>query len=137
MKLFVYSTINHLIATHQFSVISSLKPLKDECSHAVSVATEYIGTNYREQIKIEDIINLVTYSQSHFLRLFKRETGYSILKYINHVRVEKACLDLMYSHKSLTEIAISNGFNTPQYFSRVFSDVMNVTPGQFRKRVKM
>ena len=132
MKLFIYSIINHLIATHQFSATGSLKPAQDGCSHAVSAATEYIGLNYREQIKIEDIISLVKYSQSHFMRLFKKETGYSITEYINHVRVEKACLDLMYSQKSLTEIAINNGFSTPQYFSKVFSGIMNTTPSRFR-----
>lgn len=136
MKLFIYSIINHLIATHQFSVISDLKPAQDGCSHAVSVAAEYIGLNYREQIRIEDIISLVKYSQSHFMRLFKRETGYSITEYINHIRVEKACLDLMYSKKSLTDIAIGNGFSTPQYFSKVFSEVMNITPSQFRNNAK-
>lgn len=136
MKLFIYSIINHLIATHQFSVISDLKPAQDGCSNAVSAATEYIGLNYREQIKAEDIISLVKYSQSHFMRLFKRETGYSITEYINHVRVEKACLDLMYSQKSLTEIAISNGFSTPQYFSKVFSGIMGIAPIQFRNNAK-
>lgn len=136
IKLFIYSIINHLIATHQFSVISDLRPMQGECSYAVSAATEYIGLNYREQIKVEDIISLVKYSQSHFMRLFKRETGYSITEYINHVRVEKACLDLIYSRKSLTDIAIGNGFSTPQYFSKVFSGIMNTTPSQFRSGAK-
>ena len=136
MKLFIYSIINHLIATHQFSVIGGLMPAQDGCSHAVSAATEYIGLNYREQIKIEDIISLVKYSQSHFMRIFKRETGCSITEYINRVRVEKACLDLIYSQKSLTEIAIGNGFSTPQYFSKVFSGIMNTTPSQFRSGAK-
>lgn len=136
MKLFIYSIINHLIATHQFSVIGGLKPVQKGSSYAVSVATEYIGLNYREQIKVEDIISLVKYSQSHFMRIFKRETGYSITEYINHVRVEKACLDLMYSRKSLTDIAIGNGFSTPQYFSKVFSGIMGIAPSQFRNNAK-
>lgn len=136
MKLFIYSIINHLIATHQFSSISDLKLMQSGCSHAVSIAMKYIVINYREQIRVEDIVSLVKYSQSHFMRLFKRETGYSITEYINHVRVEKACLDLIYSQKSLTDIAIGNGFSTPQYFSKVFSGVMNVTPSQFRNNAK-
>lgn len=136
MKLFIYSIINHLIATHQFSVVSDLKPVQDNCSQAVFAAAEYIGLNYREQIKIQDIISLVKYSQSHFMRVFKRETGYSITEYINRIRVERACLDLMYSKKSLTDIAIGNGFSTPQYFSKVFTCVMSITPSQFRNRAK-
>lgn len=136
MKLFIFSIIHHLIVTRQFSFISDLRPVKDACSHEVAVATEYIERNYREQIKLEDIVGLVKYSQSHFMRLFKLETGYSITGYINRVRVEKACLDLMYSQKRLTDIAICNGFSTPQYFSKVFSAVMGATPGRFRSRTR-
>ena len=136
IKLFIYSIINHLIATHQFSMITDLKPVQNGCSYAVSIAAEYIGMHYREQIRVEDIISLVKYSQSHFMRIFKRETGCSVTEYINHVRVEKACLDLIYSQKSLTDIAISNGFSTPQYFSKVFSGIMTITPGQFRNNAK-
>lgn len=136
MKLFIYSIVNHLIATHQFSVVSDLNPAQEGRSRAVSIATDYIELNYREQISVQDILGLVTYSQSHFMRIFKQETGYSLTEYINRLRVEKACLELMYSSKTLTDIAIGNGFSTPQYFSKVFSEIMQVSPKQFRSRAK-
>ena len=100
------------------------------------MATDYINLHYKEQIKTEDILSVVKYSQSHFMRVFKAETGYTLTNYINHIRVEKACLELLYSSKSLTEVAIGNGFSTPQYFSKIFTQIMKQTPRQFRSRAK-
>lgn len=136
MKLFIFSIINHLIATNQFSLISNMGHISKGCSKAVSLATDYINLHYKEQIKTEDILNVVKYSQSHFMRVFKAETGYTLTNYINHIRVEKACLELLYSSKSLTEVAIGNGFSTPQYFSKIFTQIMKQTPRQFRSRAK-
>ncbi len=136
MKLFIFSIINHLIATNQYSIISGMNHQSGERSKAVSLATDYINLHYKEQIKIEDILGLVKYSQSHFMRVFKAETGYTLTNYINHVRIEKACLELLYSSKSLTEVAIGNGFSTPQYFSKIFAEIMSQTPKQFRNHAK-
>lgn len=136
MKLFIFSIINHLMATRQFTTVSNFEPVQKGSSQAVNTAIEYIALNYREQIRLENILALVKYSQSHFMRVFKQETGYSLTEYINRFRVEKACLELMYSSKSLTDIAIGNGFSTLQYFSKVFSGIMQVSPKQFRSRSK-
>lgn len=136
MKLFIFSILNHLIVTRQYTEISGKKQWKDNFCEAVRTAVEYIELNYREEIRTEDILRLVTYSQSHFMRLFKQETGYSITGYLNHVRVDKACLDLLYSQKTLTEIASCNGFSNQQYFSKVFTSIMKQTPGKFRSGAK-
>ena len=58
-------------------------------------------------------------------------------EYVNKYRIERACLELLYSKKNITEIASDFGFNNIQYFSRVFKQYMNCTPKQFQKNGKM
>ena len=58
----------------------------------------------------------------------------NVSEYINKYRIEKACLDLIYTNNNITEIATANGFNNIQYFSRVFKEYMKCTPKQFQKK---
>ena len=56
--------------------------------------------------------------------------------YLNRFRVEKACRDLIYSNKNVTQVATENGFNNIQYFSKIFKKYMECTPKQYQKQWK-
>ena len=60
----------------------------------------------------------------------------NVTEYLNKFRVEKSCLDLIYTDKNITQVACENGFNNIQYFSRVFRQFMNCTPKQYQKKAK-
>ena len=106
---------------------------KVNSSHAVDAAILFIQQHYRENICLEDLLSVTNYCKSHFIRLFKSTTGYKFTDYVNHYRIEKSCLDLIYTDKNITEIAIENGFNNIQYFSKTFKDYMRCTPMQYKK----
>ena len=57
----------------------------------------------------------------------------NLTDFINKYRIEKSCLDLIYTNKNITEIATENGFNTVQYFSKTFKTYMKCTPKQYQK----
>ncbi len=54
------------------------------------------------------------------------------MQYITLLRIGKAKEMLWNTDKSITEIAMSIGFNSSQYFSRVFKNYVGVTPGEYR-----
>lgn len=60
----------------------------------------------------------------------------NLTDFINKYRIEKSCLDLIYTNKNITEIATENGFNTVQYFSKTFKNYMNCTPKQYQRNGK-
>jgi len=64
--------------------------------------------------------------------VFKKQTGKSLLKYINHVRVEEAIV-LLGQGESVVETAVKVGFRDSRTFIRVFKEHMGVTPGQMKK----
>ncbi len=125
--------LSHIIQTNQYQKITTLLENSKHSVSAVDTAIAYIKEHYRENIDIEDIFNETNYSKSHFSRLFKETSGKSLTEYINSYRVEKACLDMIYTDKNITEIAMENGFNNVQYFSRVFRQVMNCSPRHYKK----
>lgn len=99
-------------------------------SHAIS----YIQENYSKQIAVADLADYCHCSESYISRIFKKRTGVNINVYINKVRVELAKNHLLLSERSITDIALSLGFNDPNYFSRVFSSLAGMPPSEFRRR---
>lgn len=133
IKTLILEILSHLFQTNQYALISPYQESNDHRIFAIDVAIDYIKNHFRENISLKDLLEPVDYSKSHFCRLFKEKTGLNVTEYINQYRVEKACLDLIYSKKNITEIATENGFNNIQYFSRIFKQFMKCTPKQYQK----
>jgi len=131
MDILVYA-----VNTNQYEMISQENPQLKRRVSAIENALRYIKSNYSENLSLRMILQLTNYSKSQFIRLFKESTGLNVSEYINKYRIEKACLDLMYTNKNITEIATANGFNNIQYFSRRFKEYMNCTPKQYQKKCK-
>lgn len=62
------------------------------------------------------------YSDSHFRKLFLKQTGLPPLQYLLHLRIEhaKRQLHLYHEVRSIKETAYACGFSDPYYFSRMF-----------------
>lgn len=133
LKTTLMEFLSYILQTNQYQIVSTLTKNSKHSVSAVDSAIAYIKEHYRENIDINDIFNGTNYSKSHFCRLFRETSGKSLIEYINSYRVEKACLDIIYTDKNITEIAMENGFNNVQYFSRVFRQVMNCSPRHYKK----
>jgi AraC-like DNA-binding protein len=137
LKSTLYEIIAHIIKTKQYVEISNQIGHEDKTTlTAINSALNYIREHYQENISLDDILHVTNYSKSHFIRLFKKYTGMNITQYINKYRIEKSCLDLIYTKKNITEIATENGFNNIQYFSKTFKDYMNCTPKKYQNNGK-
>lgn len=94
----------------------------------------YIEKNYKNEISIEDLINLVPLSRRSFEVKFKSETGISIYQFMINYRVEKFANLLITSDRSLFDIALECGFNDSKNISRVFKKIKGVSPHEYRKK---
>lgn len=92
----------------------------------------YIQNHYHEKITSQTLSDLCYMNESHFCRFFKKNFGKTPLAYINEYRIEKACDMLLSTTASITEIALSSGFEDINYFSRTFKKLKGVSPSQFR-----
>jgi len=99
------------------------------------------GIRYMEQhIRDTDISNsllaaLGGMSVNAFARLFKEQTTFPPGKYLQRMRVEKACNMLHHSDLSIEQIASECGFSDRYYFTRIFTRTMKVSPGAYRKKI--
>lgn len=95
----------------------------------------YIWKHYAEKISLEDLANKYFMSSSSFSRYFKSACGTPFLQYLTNIRLHFALSDLLYSEKSLTNIALDNGFSSVSLFDRIFLKTYGMSPTQYRKKV--
>jgi AraC-like DNA-binding protein len=72
-------------------------------------------------------------SKSHFIKVFRLETGTSAMKRLRTFKAEKAAEMLKYSDQNITQIGQALSFPDPQSFSRFFRREMGRSPKVFRK----
>lgn len=94
----------------------------------------YIADHHSEQLNVSDIANEFRMSESHFSRIFRRDTGNSFVDFLSRVRVNKACLLLMQTDEKISSICYDVGFSNLANFNRRFLELKGVTPSSFRKQ---
>lgn len=105
-------------------------------SNSVNVVLQYLNAHYMQKIALEDLADLIHTSKPHLSKLFKRETGQTIIEYLNALRIQESKRLLITTSKSVDEIALEVGFSSPKYFTRSFKLYANDTPSGFRNRAK-
>lgn len=95
----------------------------------------YLQSNYAKKISLEDAAASVHVSPSYLSRVFKRETGVSMVDTLNRIRIEKSKELLMDEGVRMIEVAMQCGFESQSYFNRMFKQFCDMTPQQYRKRM--
>ena len=96
----------------------------------------YIRAHYREKILLADLSVQLGLSESYISRLFHEETGDSLQDYLCRWRVERAAELLLYTDKTLAEIAEFVYFPSQSYLGKMFRKYRGVSPHVYRSRNK-
>ncbi|MCF0148149.1 MAG: helix-turn-helix transcriptional regulator [Clostridium sp.] len=97
---------------------------------------EYMYSNMDKKLSIESLAKVVNISPSYCTRIFKNETGESIMNYLNNIRLEQVKRLLLKGEKSITEIALECGFNSSAYLSSSFYKKYNMSPSNYQNLIK-
>lgn len=118
---------------HQFSDLV-FASRDEEYGSLIARSIRYIRNNYREKITLEETAHEVGLSPNYFSRIFNEKMNLSFSAYINRLRVEQAQKLLLNTSLPIVEVAGLVGFEEQSYFSKVFKNVTQLSPGQYRKR---
>lgn len=94
----------------------------------------YIHRNLFSDFEVEDCAREVSLSKYHLLRLFKIETGTSIMSYVRFLRMRRAQIELVLTDKPIKQIAYELGYKDFNYFIRLFKKQTGATPGAYRRQ---
>ncbi len=67
-------------------------------------------------------------------RLFRRETGTTLIQYLNQVRMTHACTLLASSNMKISDIAAQTGYESPSYFNQAFRKHTGMAPMAYRQQ---
>lgn len=116
--------------THSFSNLqkSDVPPRLSEC-------IDWIQQNHHHTLSAAQLARQFSYSPAHLSVLFKKYTGYSVIEYVNRIRIASAKMLLSNPITTIEAIATQCGFGDVKYFYRVFKRYENMTPNTYRAKV--
>lgn len=95
---------------------------------------DYIKANLAQDLSISDLATLTGISESHFSRSFKQSVGTSPYRYLMHQRVERAEQLLKRQTTSISDIALDCGFANQTHLTKVFRQMIGMTPKAYQKQ---
>ncbi len=95
-------------------------------------AKRFILEHIQDDICVDDIADTVHLNSSYLMRLFKKETGFSILEYITNERIRLAKEILLDTDYPVTRVAELVGYPNYSYFTKIFKKSVGVGPKNFR-----
>lgn len=96
--------------------------------------TEYAGSHLTSKITIAQMAQLTGFSESYFIRFFRKCTGLHFTEWLNRYRLSMAARLLLMSDAPVTEVAAETGFGNLSYFNRTFRARYGMTPREYRRR---
>lgn len=117
----------HLLATSSFAHVNHSAD-----SRRVRKIEEYINGHFKEEIRLQDLADLVGMTTTSFSRFFKLRTGRTVSDYIIDIRLGYASRLLADSTTSVVEICYECGFNNVSNFNRIFKKRKGCSPTVFR-----
>ncbi len=107
-----------------------------ENKELITKAVEYIQKNPKENLSLENIAAEAGFTLTYFDWLFKTHTGYSPVEYSRVYKLTRSALALRrFPDKSVLDIALDFGYQSPESYARAFKSFYGVSPSEYRERL--
>jgi AraC family transcriptional regulator len=125
-------TIEGLVL-EMLAFVGRMKDVKEQPGPAwLSRAIDLLHSEFRTNLKVQDIANVVGVHPFHLSRVFRTVHRQTIGEYVQRLRVSYACKQLAVPEIDLAEVALAAGFADQSHFTRVFKNFTGITPGVYR-----
>lgn len=102
------------------------------CHSMIRQLTEYIDVHYGEDLKLETLGEYTGYTPAYLSRLFSRETGITISRYLEDVRMARA-RELLATGMPVSKVSEEAGYSRVSHFSRRFSVRHGCSPREWSR----
>lgn len=104
-------------------------------SAAIDKIVKYIDKNYKQKITLNDLSKISQYNRNYISQLFKQNLGINFYEYLTMIRLREATYELGHTDKTISEIALSNGFPDIKAFNTAFKSNFGKTPSEYRNQL--
>lgn len=116
------------------SLSTQLFALPTESRHlgAMQSAVQFLLAHYRDDVRLDEVLEVTNMSKPTFSRVFKSHTGKTLLEFLQQIRLDAACRELVETNNPIIEIAYNNGFSQTSFFNRLFRRTFKCSPSAYR-----
>ncbi len=100
---------------------------------AVQRMQDYIRAHLSEDITMQALCKEALFSPWHSYRLFRQQTGLTPAEYIRRLRLTESARRLKKAECSVTDAALTSGFESVDGFQRAFLREFGCNPGEYQK----
>lgn len=105
---------------------------QQEYDHYVKQCLNYLHENYDQDIRVQDVAEIVNLHPGYLQRIFKNHTGETLMQYLTRLRMDKASMLLLHTDIPVADIADYVGIGSRQYFHALFKKHTGFTPVLYR-----
>lgn len=95
---------------------------------------EYMRENLNKAVTLEELADHAGLSVSHYCAVFKRRTSQTPMHLFTTMKIQRACQWLQNKNVTIKTIAYNLGFFDQYHFSKVFKEIMGVSPKIYKKQ---
>lgn len=107
-------------------------PVNDATNEYVDKVISYIKNNTDANLSIQNLAAIIHLSPNYLGKIFYQKTGYFINQYITNFRINKSCDLLLHTNLPVNVIGTMVGISNPHYFSKLFHDIIGISPSKYR-----
>ncbi|MBS1638381.1 MAG: helix-turn-helix domain-containing protein [Bacteroidetes bacterium] len=107
---------------------------KDHGDDLVKNAQQFIESQLKGKITVEQLAAMSSLSKRNFERRFKKATANTPVEYLQRARIEVAKKSLETTRENINEVMYSVGYSDSKAFRTVFKKVTGLSPLEYRNR---
>lgn len=109
---------------------------RSSAERVVGDVLEILHSEYADELSVESIAARLYLTPSYLSYIFRHGTGYTIVRYLVNLRLEKAKELLETENRKIADVALAAGYRDVSYFCAQFKNKYGMTPAQFRNRTE-
>ncbi|NLC41123.1 MAG: helix-turn-helix transcriptional regulator, partial [Clostridiaceae bacterium] len=113
--------------------IASRKIAKDA---TVETIEKFLINNIYNKLTLQDICDVFLISKSYLCKIFKEQTGESLMDYLTALKMREAKKLIREDQYNVTQISSLLGYSSIQHFSRMFKKIVGFSPTEYENSVK-
>lgn len=129
----LYAIAAYICRHKQANPASRERLLRTRQLKKMHTTLQYIAEHFQSPISVEQAAAVSGYDKSYFCKQFRKTTGMTFHRYLNYYRLSAACTLLEDVKLSMSAVAEQSGFSSQKNLSRLFQQVLGMTPSQYRK----
>lgn len=134
MSLF-YEIMYMLVKNYRLTEVHEKEIRHSRRLDALSKITTYMREHYNEDLKLSDLAGTFGYSDAYLSRMFQKYAKVNYKTYLQDIRMAYAYRDLLNTDRTISQIALDNGFCSSRGFSGEFQKRYGILPSEMRKQI--